>query len=232
MEFDWRNIFVKYKKDILFYFMSGLVVVLFINVMIFHNTIIEKQDSINILNTELSNQSKENEEMASEIAELTKKNNELEKQIEEYQEEIKNYKKDAQKASQTVSKNFGAFKSYTNYKCLSRSSAQWKLQERAYTDSNGLRKIGDAYLVAMGSYYGTTLGTRYTVTLSNGNTLQVMLCDFKKDIHTDSKHQVTTSDGSVLEFYVDGDKLSSNVKRLGTVSAIPFFNGSIVSIAK
>ena len=51
--------------------------------------------------------------------------------------------------------NFGAFKSYTDYRCLSRSSAQWKLQEQAYTDENGLRKIGDAYLVALGSYYGS-----------------------------------------------------------------------------
>lgn len=232
MELDWRSIFMKYKKDILFYFLSSLIIVLFINVMIFYNTIIEKQDSINILNTELFNESKENEEMANKIAVLTQKNNELEKQIEKYQQEIKEYKKDMQKASQTVSKNFGAFKSYTDYKCLLRSSAQWKLQQQAYTDENGLRKIGDAYLVAMGSYYGTTLGTQYIVTLSNGNTFKIILCDFKKDIHTDSKHQVTVSDGSVMEFYVDSDKLPSSVKRLGTISAITFFNGSIVSITK
>lgn len=127
---------------------------------------------------------------------------------------------------------FGAFKSYTDYRCLSRSSPQWALQEQAYTDENGLRKIGDAYLVAMGSYYGTTLGTTYIVTLSNGNSFTVMLCDGKADRHTDTNNQVCLSNGSVIEFYVESDKMPSIVRQMGSVGALEQFSGSIVSIER
>lgn len=128
--------------------------------------------------------------------------------------------------------NFGSFKSYTDYRCLSRSSAQWRLQEQAHTDENGLRKIGDAYLVAMGSYYGTTLGTKYEVTLSSGNSFTVMLCDFKDNRHTDGDNQVCLSNGSVIEFYVESDKMPSIVRQMGSVSALEQFKGGIVSIEK
>jgi hypothetical protein len=128
--------------------------------------------------------------------------------------------------------SLGTFKSYTDYRCLSRDSAQWKLQEQAYTDENGFRKIGDAYMVALGSYYGTTLGTKYTVTLSNGSIFQVILCDCKKDIHTDANNQKTLSDGSILEFYVDTSVLPTSVKTSGTISSINFFSGSVVSIVQ
>ena len=127
---------------------------------------------------------------------------------------------------------FGRFKSYTDYRMLSRSSAQWKLQEQAYTDENGLRKIGDAYLVAMGSYYGTALGTKYQVTLSNGNSFTVMLCDCKADCHTNGNNQVCTTNGSVIEFYVDTDVMPSIIRQMGTVGALDKFSGGIVSIEK
>ena len=132
----------------------------------------------------------------------------------------------------SYSSSFGTFKSYTDYRCLSRSSAQWKLQEQAYTDENGLRKIGDAYLVAMGSYYGTTLGTKYKVTLSSGNSFTVMLCDFKDNRHTDANNQVCLSNGSVIEFYVDSDAMPSIIRQMGSVGALSQFSGSIVSIEK
>ena len=130
------------------------------------------------------------------------------------------------------STSFGSFKSYTDYRCLSRSSAQWKLQEQAYTDENGLRKIEDAYLVAMGSYYGTTLGTKYKVTLSSGNSFTVMLCDFKDNRHTDGNNQVCLSNGSVIEFYVESDKMPSIVRQMGSVGALEQFKGGIVSVEK
>ena len=128
--------------------------------------------------------------------------------------------------------NFGSFKSYTDYRCLSRSSAQWKLQEQAYTDENGLRKIGDAYLAALGSYYGTKLGVRYTVTLSTGNQFDIILCDSKDDRHTNKTHQYTTASGCVLEFYVETEKMPKKVRQLGSISAIEDFKGNVVSIEK
>lgn len=162
-------------------------------------------------------------------------------QIKDYKAQVKEYKAKLKTATNTTttqtntknnSNNFGVFKSYTDYKCLSKSSEQWQLQKQAYTDENGLRKIGDAYLVALGSYYGTELGTRYTVTLSNGSVFDIILCDCKKDIHTDSKNRECLINGSVLEFYVDSSALSRKVKTLGDISAISYFSGSVVSIVK
>ena len=131
-----------------------------------------------------------------------------------------------------VDEDFGTFKSYTDYKCLSRSSPQWKIQEKAYTDENGLRKIGNAYLVALGSYYGVELGAEYVVTLSNGNSFNIILCDVKNDIHTDDLNRECLANGSVLEFYVESSALPQIVKLMGTIGSIDFFNGSIVSIIK
>lgn len=136
------------------------------------------------------------------------------------------------KSKQENKSNFGVFKSYTDYHCLSRSSKQWKIQEKAYTDKNGLRKIGDAYLVALGSYYGTQLGTRYTVTLSNGSVFDIILCDCKQDRHTDSLHREGLRSRDVIEFYVDKKKLPKKVRTSGSVHSIEYFSGSVVSIKK
>jgi hypothetical protein len=171
-------------------------------------------------NEDLKNQ---NLELTNSVSKLEEKNKQLETKID---------KLNNNSTKPVVNTSGGLFKSYTDYKCLSRNSAQWKLQEQAYTDSNGLRKIGDAYLVALGSYYGTHLGTKYTVTLSNGNVFQVILCDCKKNIHTDSKNQTTLTDGSILEFYVDASKLPESVKLSGSVGSIKFFAGEVISIVK
>lgn len=156
-----------------------------------------------------------NSDMSNYVIQLEEENKKLETQIKEVL------------GSKTLG---GLFKSYTDYKCLSRNSAQWKIQEKAYTDENGLRKVGDAYLVALGSYYGTTLGTQYIVTLSNGSTFKVMLCDCKQDIHTDAKNQVCVTNNSILEFYVDTSRLHKYVKASGTISTIDFFDGEVISI--
>lgn len=134
-----------------------------------------------------------------------------------------------------VPSNGGKFKSYTNYKLLSKNSPQWtKIQchEDAYTDSNGLRKVGDYYCVAMGSYYSTTLGDLFEIK-TEGGTYKVILCDYKSNYHTDAKNQYTTHNNCVTEFYVDMNTLNSTVKQMGDVSyADSNFKGKIVSITK
>lgn len=175
----------------------------------------------NALSVTINNQTNTIEELKSNISQLEEEKQQLETTITELQKQL-----------MTRPTSSGRFKSYTDYNMLSKTSAQWKLQEKAYTDENGLRKIGDAYLVALGSYYGRTLGAKYTVTLSSGNVFQVILCDMKKDEHTDINHQATLSDGSILEFYVDTSVLPNNVLRSGNIGTINFFAGDIVSIVQ
>ena len=125
-----------------------------------------------------------------------------------------------------------SFKSFTYYTSLSQHSPQGELQQQAYTDENGLRKVGDYYCAALGSYYGTTIGDKYVVTLSTGKTFKMILCDAKSDAHTDANHQYTVRNGCVSEFYVDRDRLNSMAKSSGNISSIPGFEGDVVSIIK
>lgn len=135
----------------------------------------------------------------------------------------------------TIPDNGGRFKSYTNYRLLSKNSPQWnKIQchENAYTDENGLRKIGNYYCVAMGSYYSTTLGDTFEVT-TEGGTFQIVLCDFKANQHTDSTNRYTAHNGCVMEFYVDMDSLDSTARQMGDISyADSKFSGRIINVAK
>lgn len=125
-----------------------------------------------------------------------------------------------------------SFKSYTYYTSLSQHSPQGKLQKRAYTDENGLRKVDDYYCAALGTYYDGSIGTKFLVTLSTGVQFKMILCDVKSDKHTDSTHRYTRSNGCVIEFYVDQNKLNPKAKTSGNISSIPGFEGDITGIDK
>lgn len=171
--------------------------------------------------TEIDNLKKENQKLKEQVKALKKENSKLKNsQQKKDKTKLKSYK---------VPKNMH-FKSYTNYKCLSRSSAQWKLQKKAHTDKNGLRKIGDDYLVAMGSYYTRHLGDRFKITLSTGKSFTVRICDFKANSDTNSTHQYTAN-GCMIEFYVDS-KLNSKARQMGDISYIKGFKGNITKVEK
>lgn len=173
--------------------------------------------------TEIDNLKKENQKLKKQVKALKKENTKLknsQRKKKKSKTKLKSYK---------VPKNMH-FKSYTNYRCLSRSSAQWKLQKKAYTDKNGLRKIGDDYLVAMGSYYTKHLGDRFKITLSTGKSFTVRICDFKANSDTNSTHQYTAN-GCMIEFYVDSN-LNSKARRMGDISYIKGFKGNITKVEK
>lgn len=134
-----------------------------------------------------------------------------------------------------------SFKSYMDYNCITDDTTkQWELQQTAYTDEYGLRKVGTDYCVAVGSYYSETVGERFKIILDNGNEFTVIISDLKQDKHTDSSNRyspVYDENGNfysanVLEFIVDVDQLHSMVTTLGTVSYYDEFEGNIVSIEK
>lgn len=118
-----------------------------------------------------------------------------------------------------------SFKSYESYRPLRYS--QGRLQRRAYTDKNGLRKVGNRYCIAMGSYYTTRIGCKIDLLMSDGDVVKCILADQKSDRHTDSLHQKHRSDGSLVEFVVDKHKLTRKVKRYGDVSKLSQFKRSV-----
>ena len=130
--------------------------------------------------------------------------------------------------------NKGFFKSYTAYTALGTNTPQWKLiqcHENAYTDPNGLRKVGNYYCVAMGSFYTRRLGDLFEITTQSG-TFRVIITDFKSDRHTNETHQYGSSTGCMVEFYVDIQKLPSLARKMGNISYVyPSFYGYVTSVA-
>ena len=134
-----------------------------------------------------------------------------------------------------------SFKAFMDYNCITdNTTMQWELQQKAYTNEYGLRKIGTDYCVAVGSYYSETVGERFKITLDNDNEFTVIISDLKKDEHTDSTNRyspVYDENGefysaNVLEFVVDTKQLHSMVITLGTVSYYDEFEGNIISIER
>lgn len=129
----------------------------------------------------------------------------------------------------------GMFKSWTPYTIYAKWSEQYKLQKLAYTDDNGLRKVGEYFCVALGSYYGDEVGLLYEITLEdNGEykTFKAVLCDQKSDRHTDPTHRYTKKHGCMVEFAID-TKVAQKVNSIvyhGNVGILEQFKGSVVKI--
>ena len=116
------------------------------------------------------------------------------------------------------------FKSYMGYNLFSSKSKQYQLQQYAYTDENGLRRVDERYIIAVGTHYfddrGTIIGTYVDLILENGEVIECVVGDVKADVHTDSSNIVTLHNGCVSEFICDTSKLHSMAKNMGDVSYI------------
>ena len=130
----------------------------------------------------------------------------------------------------------GRTKTYAYYTAVTvRNSPQYRLLNSAecYTDSEtGIRMVDGCYCVALGSYYGTTVGTKYRVTFSTGTSINVILCDQKANCHTDANNQYAVNNNDILEFYVQGSAMPHSVRSGGDFGRYPKFAGSVVSIEK
>lgn len=128
------------------------------------------------------------------------------------------------------------FKAYMDYRTITdTSSAQYELQQEAWTDEHGLRRIENDYLVAMGTGWLTEgCGERFLVTLENGTEFTVMVGDIKADCDTDSTRRYRSCGGgaNVLEFIVDTKCMTSEARSAGTVSIYMELEGNIAEIAR
>ena len=95
-------------------------------------------------------------------------------------------------------------------------------------ETTGIRMVGEYYCAALGTFYGTTKGTKYKVTLDTGKTFKIILCDTKSNRHTDKKHQYAKKNKDVVEFYVDRTKIPAGVN--GNYNRLEPFHGKIQSI--
>lgn len=135
-----------------------------------------------------------------------------------------------------------SFKTWMSYRMCAWGTPQRNFSEtwgwcdgEGFMRCNGERDFGidqDYYLVALGSYYGRTIGTKYRVTTNTGNVFYVALAEFKDDGDTNSTHQYCPGNKDIIEFLVDTSCLNRNVKLYGTANVYMPLNGSIEKIEK
>lgn len=129
-----------------------------------------------------------------------------------------------------------AFKSYMDFRAITNHrSAQWKLQEEASTDEHGLRVYDGYYVVALGSYYATSIGDKFEITLDNGTSFKAIVGDFKADVHTDYFNQyypMANGKKNIVEFIVDVNELDGYARKMGDISVIDGFDGNVTKIVR
>ena len=169
------------------------------------------------------NETTENVQMLElENAELKLYISDLERELEEQKDRL---------IAQEVTKR--DFKSYMPYTAITnKSSKQYKLQQQATTDSNGIRCIDSRPMVAVGTGWGLKVGDIALVTCENGNSFEVVIGDIKADKHTDAENKTTTSNGCRCEFIVDLKNLNQTVKSRGNVAVLEKYNGYVTNISK
>ena len=189
------------------------------------------EDANNCLN-ELENANgklkEDNDNLTKYIELLETKEQELLIKIEQLEEEISEIKENNNSAS-----SHKDFKSYMSYKAItSVSSKQWKLQQQATTNEDGIRCIDGIPMVAVGTGWGLDVGDIALVTCENGNTFKVIIGDTKSDRHTDEERKTTVDNGCRCEFIVDVSKIDSTAKRLGNMAVLDKYRGYVVNIEK
>lgn len=135
-----------------------------------------------------------------------------------------------------------SFKTYMDYRTVTNTeSPQYNyIHTWGWSDWDGFMRAngepdlgitGDYYMIALGSYYGTEIGTKYRITTDTGNVFYGVLCDQKDDGDTNSTHQYAYND-DVVEFIVDSYRLDPNVKWFGSANVYMPLNGRIANIER
>lgn len=135
-----------------------------------------------------------------------------------------------------------SFKTFMDYRAITnKSSAQYKyVKQWGWRDEQGFMRADaehdlgiteDYYLIALGSYYGTEIGTKYRITTDTGNVFYGVLADQKADIHTNSTNQYAANK-DVVEFLVDTRYLNKMVRRMGSANVYMPLNGKIAEIER
>jgi len=129
-----------------------------------------------------------------------------------------------------------SFKAYMDYRCITdTSSVQYSLQQQAYTDERGFRKIGDDYCVALGTGITSGCGERFLITLDSGYSFTAIVSDIKADIHTDETNCYAPrgeNAGNIVEFIIDSDNADGYMLTCGSAGCFDDLSGNVESVVK
>lgn len=205
-----------------------------------YNENIRLKKEQNTLNITINNQSDEIKKLQGNNADLGTQILQLQEEKRVLEEERVQLEKDKNFLQEEVNKEIilvrpsnNDFKSYMPYTAITNeSSKQWKLQQQAYTNGEGIRCINGMPLVAIGTGWGLSVGDIALVTCDNGNNFKVVIGDIKANADTQTNNQTTSFNNCRCEFIVDVDKLNSYVKQIGNMAALEEYNGYVTNIEK
>ena len=121
---------------------------------------------------------------------------------------------------------------YMDYRAITdTSSKQWELQQMAWTDSDGFRRIGDDYCVALGTFYGQ-VGDRFRITTDRGNVYTVQMADAKGYDSNGWYHVAGNGKINLVEFIVATEYLPSEVTLYGDCGVLENIGGNVVKIER
>ena len=121
---------------------------------------------------------------------------------------------------------------YMDYRAITdTSSKQWELQQSAWTDWQGFRRIGDDYCVALGTFYGQ-VGDRFRITTDCGNVYTVQMADAKGYDSNGWYHVAGNGKINLVEFIVATECLPSEVTLFGDCGVLDNIGGNVVSIER
>lgn len=160
-------------------------------------------------------------------SQLQENNKLLESKIQELEAEISKLKNNNTTSSRKDFKSFMPYDAIT-----SKSSMQWKLQQQATTNEDGIRCIDGIPMVAVGTGWGLKVGDIAIVTCENGNSFKVMVGDIKANKHTDEENKTTIFNGCRCEFIVDKNALDPTVRKMGNIATLDKYKGYVVNIEK
>lgn len=136
-----------------------------------------------------------------------------------------------------------SWKTWMDYRAITnKSSAQYKLihnwgwvDGQGFMRVNGERDLGitdDYYMIALGSYYGSKMGTKYRFTTNTGNVFYGILSDAKAYPEVNSTNQYGLRNKDIVECLVYTPMLNKEVKMWGTANVYMPLNGSITKIER
>lgn len=192
------------------------------------------------LNSTINKQSKtiqslesKNSELQAYISQLEEEKNKLKEEKIQLENKINQMSKNQKKETTIVQTTKKDFKSYMPYTAITnRASKQYKLQQKASTDSDGIRCLNSKPMVAVGTGWGLKVGDTALIVCENGNKFEVVIGDIKSNAHTGADNKTTASNGCRCEFIVDMKSLNTTVKSRGNVAALKKYSGYITNVIK
>lgn len=172
----------------------------------------------------------DNNALCEQVQELTSKVKSLEEKIDKLNNDNKT---NTNTNTNITTHSRKDFKSYMPYNAITnKSSKQWKLQQKATTNKDGIRCIDGVPMVAVGTGWGLKVGDVAIVNCENGNSFKVIIGDIKANAHTDKENKTTIFNGCRCEFIVEESKLNSTVKKMGNMAVLDKYKGYVVNIKK